>query len=163
MSLTREQFVARFGGVYEHSPHFAETVWRNARPADLDDAAKLKTLFRAAVFDAGKDGQLALIRAHPDLGNRLAMSKESTSEQKGAGLDACSPEEFAEFQKLNTEYKAKFAFPFIIAVRGLDRATILAAFRARLNNSADAEFATALEQIHRIAGFRISDLLEDKT
>ena len=162
-ALTGADFVARFGGVYEHSPHFAEAVWRNARPADLDDAAKLKTLFRAAVFDAGKDGQLALIRAHPDLGNRLAMSKESTSEQMGAGLDACSPEEFAAFQELNADYKTKFGFPFIIAVRGLDRAAILKAFRTRLNNSADAEFATALEQIHRIAAFRIGDLLEGNT
>jgi OHCU decarboxylase len=112
------------------------------------------------VFDAGKDAQLALIRAHPDLGNRLAMSRESASEQKGAGLDACSPEEFAEFQKLNADYKAKFGFPFIIAVRGLDRSAILAAFRTRLSNNADAEFATALEQIHRIAGFRIADIFE---
>ena len=161
--LTGAEFLARFGGVYEHSPHFAESVWSNARPSALDDPAKLKALFRATVDDASKAEQLALIRAHPDLGNRLAMSKESAAEQRGAGLDACSPAEFAEFQELNAVYKAKFGFPFIIAVRGLDRSAILAAFRQRLNNSADAEFAAALEQIHRIAGFRIGDLIASDT
>jgi len=156
--FTGEQFVACFGGVYEHSRHFATQVW-DARP-NTGDAAALKAAFRNAVGSAGREAQLALIRAHPDLGNRLAMSKESTAEQKGAGLDACTREEFAEFQKLNADYKAKFGFPFIIAVRGLDRTDILAAFRQRLNNSADQEFATALEQIHRIAGFRINDIFE---
>jgi 2-oxo-4-hydroxy-4-carboxy-5-ureidoimidazoline decarboxylase len=90
------------------------------------------------------------------------MSRESTAEQKGAGLDQCSAVEFAEFQQLNVAYTAKFGFPFIIAVRGLDLAAILAAFRERVNKDAETEFATALEQIHRIAAFRIGDILEDK-
>ena len=159
--LTHDQFVSRFGGIYEHSPHFAEAVWNSARPSALDDPAKLAALFHAAVGGAGADAQLALIRAHPDLGNRLAMSAESTSEQQGVGLDTCSPEEFREFQKLNTAYKAKFGFPFIIAVRGHTRASILTAFRERVNNDADTEFTTALEQIHKIAGFRLRDIFNE--
>ncbi len=158
--MTREQFVARFGGVYEHSPQLAEAVWNAVGPRALDDAQKLKERFRSAVDSAGRDAQLALIRAHPDLGKRLAMSKESTAEQRGAGLDACSPEEFEELQHLNHAYNDTFGFPFIIAVRGLDRSAILAAFRQRLSNSAEAEFATALAQIHRIASFRIDDIFE---
>jgi OHCU decarboxylase len=159
--LSRAEFVERFGGVYEHSPQFAERVWDNAPPAALDDPAQLKALFRRAVETAGKTEHLALIRAHPDLGDRLALSPASSAEQQGAGLDQCSPAEFAAFQSLNGDYKAKFGFPFIIAVRGLERRAILEAFRARLDNKAEAEFQTALEQIHAIAAFRIGDLLAD--
>ena len=159
--MTREEFLARFGGVYEHSAHFADAVWSGARPIALDDPDKLRALFRATVDHASEPEQLALVRAHPDLGNRLAMSRESTSEQKGAGLDQCTPAEFKEFQRLNDAYKTKFGFPFIIAVRGLDRAAILAAFRERLNNTSAAEFAMALEQIHRIASFRLDDIFAE--
>jgi OHCU decarboxylase len=114
---------------------------------------------KAAVIAASREKKLALIRAHPDLAcAERNLTAESTSEQKGAGLKECSPEEFAEFQKLNAEYKKKFGFPFIIAVKGLNRTDILKAFRQRINNSADAEFDAALEQIHRIAWFRLSAL-----
>lgn len=159
-NLTRDEFVARFGGVYEHSPHFAETVWTMARPTALDDPERLRALFRAAVDDAGADAQLALIRAHPDLAGRIALSLQSAAEQKGVGLDQCSSAEFAAFQELNAAHAAKFGYPFIIAVRGLDRAQILDAFRQRINHGADTEFAAALEQIHRIASFRLRDLFD---
>ncbi len=156
--LTRDQFVARFGGVYEHSPHFAEAVFdagATKRPVEEIFAA-----FRQAVSDAGENAQFALIRAHPDLANRVSMSAESTSEQTGAGLGQCTIAEFQEFQRLNDEYKRKFDFPFIIAVRGLDRERILAAFKHRLGASPQAEFHMALHQIHRIAALRIQDILD---
>jgi 2-oxo-4-hydroxy-4-carboxy-5-ureidoimidazoline decarboxylase len=118
-----------------------------------------------AVVDAASDAQkLALIRAHPELAGRTAiageMAEASKREQSGAGLDRCTPAEFAEFQRLNEAYNARFGFPFIIAVKGLTRAEILAAFRARLDNDRPAEFDAALDQIHRIAAIRLADLPE---
>jgi 2-oxo-4-hydroxy-4-carboxy-5-ureidoimidazoline decarboxylase len=156
--MTREDFLAAYGGVYEASPWVAEAVW----PPGSDLAAAM----RAAVDSAPHDRRLALIRAHPELAGRTAiageMAEASKREQSGAGLDQCSPAEFAQFQRLNDAYNARFGFPFIIAVKGLSRADILAAFRRRLDNDPQTEFDTALEQIHRIAGFRLADLPEFK-
>lgn len=154
-ALSRDDFVRRFGAVYEHSPWFAEAVWDAGAP---DDEISLRAALREAVESASRGARLALIRAHPDLAGRIALSAESSAEQKGAGLDQCSSEEFAAFQELNAAYTEKFGFPFIIAVRGLSRAQILDAFRQRIANDSEAEFATALEQIHRIAAFRLHDL-----
>ena len=99
----------------------------------------------------------------PDLAGKAALAgeltAESTSEQKGAGLDRLDAEEFAKFHRLNDAYKAKFDFPFILAVRGHDKHSILAAFETRLLNDAESERAEALRQIARIAGFRLADLL----
>lgn len=156
--LNRDEFIDRFGGVYENSPHFAAAVWDSG--AAQGDPYDLYEAFRQAVAAAGENAQLALIRAHPDLANRVAMSAESTGEQRGAGLDACTMAEVAEFQRLNDDYKRKFGFPFIVAVRGLDRARILAAFRHRLDATRDAEFEMSLHQIHRIAALRLQDLIE---
>ena len=86
------------------------------------------------------------------------MAEASVREQRGAGLDQCSPGELNAFRSLNAAYLARFGHPFIIAVAGLSRGEILAAFAARLENDAEAEFATAMEQIHRIAGFRLAAL-----
>ena len=160
--LSREAFVARFRGIYEHSPWVAEQVW------DLgcvtDDAGSLAKAMAEVVEAAEKDRQLALLRAHPDLAGRLAtrgaLSAESTAEQASAGLDQCAPAEFAEFQRLNTAYTTRFGFPFIIAVRGLDRTAILEAFRHRLGNEGDAEFREALDQVHRIARLRLIAMAE---
>src|SRR5438270_13536304 len=116
----------------------------------------------AAVEAAPRERQLALLRAHPDLASRLAIRGEltahSTSEQAGAGLDKCSPEEFARFTELNGAYKAKFDFPFITAVKGRQRGEILAAFERRLGNDAATEFRTALDEVHKIALFRLREL-----
>jgi 2-oxo-4-hydroxy-4-carboxy-5-ureidoimidazoline decarboxylase len=157
--MNREDFVKSFGAVYEASPWVAEAVWP---PLGKGDGGDLAGAMRAAVEAAPRERKLALIRAHPELAGRTAiageMAEASRREQSGAGLDRCTPEEFAEFQRLNEAYNAKFGFPFIIAVKGLDRQAILTAFRARLDNDPDTEFDTALEQIHRIAGFRLADL-----
>jgi 2-oxo-4-hydroxy-4-carboxy-5-ureidoimidazoline decarboxylase len=121
-----------------------------------------------AVSTAGREKQLALIRAHPDLAGKAArlgaLTAESTREQKGAGLDRLSDAEFDEFHGLNDAYKARFGFPFILAVRGFDgrshdARSILASFRTRLDNSADAEIDEALRQIARIARLRLDDLI----
>ncbi len=157
--LTHEAFLHRFGGVYEASPWVAEGVWPAAEAGKLDTLPALAAAMREEVDAAPAEVKLALIRAHPELASRAKMADASVREQAGAGLDACSADEFAAFQRLNGAYNARFGFPFIVAVKGLTRADILAAFEARLANTPDAEFATALEQTHRIAGFRLADLM----
>ena len=158
-TLGRDAFVARYGAVYEASPWVAEAVWPVAEVGALDDPDAMAEAMRAAVDGAPREARLALIRAHPQLAVASNMAAASVEEQRGAGLDRCSPDELAAFQRLNAAYLARFGFPFIIAVKGLSRADILAAFAARLENDAEAEFATAIDQIHRIAGFRIAALL----
>jgi len=147
--------------VYEHSPWVAEQSYpefvQKPPKVAVDLAALMSRIMRAA---KAKE-QLALIRAHPDLAGKAALAgeltDESTSEQKGAGLDQCSADEFARFIELNAAYVARFGFPFIIAVKGHDRGSILQAFEDRLQNSHDAEFTEALRQIDQIAKFRIEE------
>ena len=157
-ALSREAFIARFGPVYEASPWVAEAVWPAVERGGLDDAEALGQVMRDAVDHAPYGAKLALIRAHPQLAVAGEMAQASVREQRGAGLDRCSPEELAAFQRLNAAYVERFGHPFIIAVAGLTRSDILAAFAARIGNDADAEFAAAIAQIHRIAGFRLAAL-----
>jgi OHCU decarboxylase len=157
-SLSHAEFLAVFGPVYEASPWVAEGVWPAVEAGRLDEPAALAEALRAEVDAAPREMQLALIRAHPELAGRARMAEASAKEQSGAGLDQCSAEEFAAFQRLNGAYKARFGFPFIVAVKGLTRADILKAFEARLANDPATEFATAIAEIHRIAGFRLADL-----
>ncbi len=162
-TLDREGFLARYAAVYEHSPWIAGAVWDEG--AASDDVETLAGAMAARVEAAGQAARLALLRAHPDLAGKLAVRGEltthSTSEQAGAGLDRCSPEEFEEFQRLNDAYKARFGFPFILAVKGHDRAGILDAFRRRVGNDLAAEFRDALDQVHRIARLRLRALAEE--
>lgn len=158
--MDRDAFVASLGGIYEHSPWVAERAW-HARPFGCRDT--LHAAMQDAVAAASRDEQLALIRAHPELAGRLAVAGELTdasrSEQAGAGLDRCTPEEFARMQALNAAYREKFDFPFIVAVRGLTRAHIIAQMEKRLANTAEQEFGACLAEIGRIAGFRLHDLI----
>ena len=121
----------------------------------------------ATVEAAPASDQLALIRAHPDLAGRAAvageLSEASTAEQAGAGLDRLAPDEFARFTSLNRRYRERFGFPFVIAVAGLSKHGILAAFEARLDNDADAERREALRQIARIARLRLDARIVDDT
>lgn len=160
-ALSHAEFLAAFGPVYEASPWVAEGVWPAAEEGGLDDREALAEAMRAVVDAAPRDRQLKLVRAHPQLAGRAKMAEASVKEQSGAGLDQCAPAEFEAFQRLNAAYNARFGFPFIIAVKGLTRADILAAFQARLGNDPETEFAAAIAQIHRIAGFRLADLFED--
>lgn len=157
----RATFVSIYGGVYEHSSWVAETVWDLHTGSEIDTLDGLIAAMRQAVDNAGEARQMALICAHPDLAGKAAirgeLTADSKTEQKGAGLDQCTEEEFEDFHTLNAAYKSKFGFPFIIAVKGHDRHSILATFRARINHDREQEFHTALEQIHRIASFRLAD------
>ena len=155
-------FLAAYGPVYEHSPWIAEAVFDTGLKAVHDGPNGLHAAMRAIVEAAPRDRQLALLRAHPDLAGRLAVRGEltthSASEQAGAGLDKCSPEEFARFMRLNEAYKARFGIPFVMAVKGRNRNEILAAFERRLENGMAAEFRTALDEVHKIARFRLDEL-----
>lgn len=160
--MDRARFVATLGAIFEHSPWVAEHVV-DARPFASVDA--LHEAMVAAVAAAPAHVQLALIRAHPQLAGKAAirgeLTVESTREQAGAGLDACSPEEFARLTELNARYNARFRFPFILAVKGYDRAGIIAAFEARLTHTPAEAHAESLRQIARIARARLGVLLDD--
>jgi len=161
-ALTRPEFVKEFRGIYEHSPWVAETVY-DARLAPAHDSLEgLHAAMVEAVATAPRERKLALLRAHPDLAGRLAvaggLTAASSAEQASAGLNTCTPEEFARFHSLNAAYREKFGFPFIMAVKGRSRAEMLAAFERRVNNDRDTEFAAALAEVHKIALLRLRDL-----
>jgi 2-oxo-4-hydroxy-4-carboxy-5-ureidoimidazoline decarboxylase len=122
----------------------------------------LHLAFREIIHQSGREEKLALLRAHPELAVGVVsdeqLTESSQSEQRGAGLDRCSPDEFSEFQKLNACYREKFGFPFIMAVKGCNRHDILESFRARLENTGDEEFRSAVEQVIRIGRFRIDSI-----
>lgn len=171
MAITLEQLNAAgaaealqlLDGLYEHSPWIAQAALAQ-RP--FRSLAHLKHAMAGVVRKAGRDQQLALIRAHPELAGKAMVAKtltsESTNEQSTAGLTNCSPGEFARIQQLNADYNAKFGFPFILAVRGprgtgLRRQQIIDTFARRLDNHPDFELAEALRNIHRIAELRLND------
>lgn len=150
-------------GLYEHSPWIAQAALAQ-RP--FRSLAHLKHALAEVVRNAGRDRQLALLRAHPELAGKAMVAKtltsESSSEQSQAGLTHCSPEEFARIQQLNADYNARFGFPFILAVRGprgngLARQQIIETFARRLDNHPDFELAEALRNVHRIAELRLND------
>lgn len=165
MTLDRDAFVVRFGGVYEHSPWISERAFDAGLAAEADSVEGLAGLLRAQVEAGGADRQMALLRAHPDLAGKLAVAGEltaaSTTEQAGAGLAACTAEEFERFQALNAAYKDKFGFPFILAVAGYHRTEILEIFERRLDNGRDSEVREALDQVHRIAVIRLQAASSD--
>ncbi|UVE19302.1 2-oxo-4-hydroxy-4-carboxy-5-ureidoimidazoline decarboxylase [Pseudomonas sp. LS44] len=161
-SLSRDEFVAAFADIYEHSPWVAEQAYDRGVDNSLNDIDGLHQCMADILLSASHAAQLALINAHPDLAGKAAIRGEltasSTSEQAGAGIHACTAEEFARFTELNDAYKAKFGFPFIKAVKGSNRHQILAAFEERIHNSPEQEFATALAEINKIALFRLQAL-----
>lgn len=150
--MSQADFVRVLGPVFEATPAIAAQVWTQ-RPftsvADLHQ--RMVTLVEAMT----RADQLALIQAHPDLGSRVAMAEASVAEQQQAGLSTLTPQEYEQFQALNQQYKQTFGFPFILAVAGHTKASILATFAQRVNNSPEVERATALGQIAAIAQHRL--------
>ncbi|MEM6386293.1 MAG: allantoinase PuuE [Pseudomonadota bacterium] len=161
--MTKDRFIEAFCGVFEHSPWIAERAHGLELGPTHDSAtgvhAALARMFRAA----SEDERLGVLQAHPDLAGKLAAAKRltdaSTAEQASAGLDALFDSERAEFEALNTDYTRTFGFPFIIAVRDHNKASILKAFRARLQNDRETEFSEACRQVERIAELRLKDML----
>jgi len=159
-TLDHDAFIAVVSAVFDHSPWVMERA-SEKRPFDS------RVAFLAALGDvlreAGREHQLSLINAHPELAGKLAirgaLTADSAREQAGAGLAECSPEEFSTLQHLNAAYRAKFGWPFIVAVKGLNRQQIISEMTRRIERTSDEEFAEALAQILRIASFRLDDLI----
>jgi OHCU decarboxylase len=150
--LSQKEFMERLGWIFESSPWVAERAWCHGPFASLD---ALHAAMVAEVEHATTDEQLALLRAHPDLGARSQMSSASVSEQSRAGLHQLTPEEYAELMQLNSDYRNEFGFPFLFAVKGCTKDDILRSLRERVAGSREDEFRTALEQVFRIARFRL--------
>jgi OHCU decarboxylase len=161
--MERADFVERFGSIFEHSPWIAERAWDLELGLAHDSAAGLHNALCRIFRTASERERLGVLTAHPDLAGKLAQAKrltaESTSEQAGAGLDALTDAERARFTELNDAYVREHGFPFIIAVRAHDKASILAAFERRIGNDRATEFAEACAQVERIAEFRLKDVL----
>jgi len=161
--LPREAFVARFGGVFEHSPWVAERAWALELGPAHDTAGGLWNAMARAFRTATPEERLGVLRAHPDLAGKLAAARrltaESTAEQASAGLDALTDAERARFTELNAAYTGRHGFPFIIAVRDHDKTSILAAFERRLDHDDATEFAEACRQVERIARLRLEEML----
>lgn len=161
--MTRADFIARFGGVFEHSPFVAERAFDAGAIADPLTAEGVQRAMVDQFRTAAADEQLGVLRAHPDLAGKLAiagaLTEDSRKEQAGAGLDRLGVDEHARFTALNAAYVEKFGFPFIIAVKGLTKDDILAAFERRVGNDGAQEFETAKTQVERIALLRLQALL----
>ncbi len=161
-SLPAARFVEVLGGIFERSPWVAERV---AAQRPFGSRLHLHQAMCETVLRAEPAEQLALIRANPELAGRAAsrgeITAESTREQRGAGLTDCTEEELSRLRALNAAYSQRFGFPFVVAVKGLDRSSILASLEQRMGHSAEDERTLALEQIGRIAGFRLAELVSE--
>ncbi len=158
-----ETFVARYGSIFEHSPWIAERAHDLELGPAHDSAIGLHNALTRMFRSASREEQLGVLTAHPDLAGKLAaagkLTAESTAEQAGAGLDMLTDAERETLTRQNEDYVAKHGFPFIIAVRDHDKASIMAAFTRRIDNDTETEFAEACRQVERIAEFRLKDLL----
>jgi len=155
-TLERAEFVAAIGWVFEHSPWVAEGAWEERSFANVE------ALHQAMVEQVERslpEEQLALLRAHPDLGTRARVSEASSAEQAGAGLDQLTQAEFERLRALNETYRDKFGFPFLFAVKGSTKHEILNALERRVRSPREEEYRVALDQVYRIARFRLEDTL----
>ncbi len=150
--MDEAQFTQVLGEIFEQTPEIAAQAWHHRPFNSIED---LHQKMMAVVLGCDRDRQLALVRAHPDLGSKVQMAEASIQEQAGVGLDRLSSIEFAQFQQLNQSYLAKFGFPFIIAVKNHTKTSILKAFERRLQNSMAVELTNAIAEISQIAKFRL--------
>ena len=157
-TMGQGDFVTVFGEIYEASPWVAESAWEHRPFADL---AMLDRVMAEVVRSAESAKQLALVCAHPELGAGGTLSANSRGEQQAAGLEATASTDAQELSRLNEDYVAKFDFPFIVAVAGLDVTAIIASLRNRVQNNRAAEIDESLAQIYKIAGFRLAALVVD--
>ncbi len=161
----RSDFIEKFGGVFEHSPFIAERAYDAGFVIVPLTAKGLHDGMVLEFRNASREERLGVLRAHPDLAGKLAiageLTQDSAREQAGAGLDRLTEREHSRFTELNNAYAEKFGFPFIIAVKGLNKDDILAAFERRIDNDPDEEFETAAAQVERIALLRLQTLLPE--
>ncbi|WP_404328582.1 2-oxo-4-hydroxy-4-carboxy-5-ureidoimidazoline decarboxylase [Mesobacillus maritimus] len=153
-AIDREPFIELLGGIFEHSPWVAEKAWES-KP--FTSFLHLHKEMVKVVEFSSKTQKIALIQNHPNLGDRVQMSEESVNEQKGAGLTDLTPEEYANFIRMNQQYMDTFSFPFILAVRGKNKHDIYKAMEERVHNDKKREFETALKEIYKIALLRLDE------
>jgi len=155
--LSKSDFISIFGNVFE------KTEWIAQKSYDSKPYKNFEELFSKMmeVFEnSNKENHIKILNAHPDLAVEKKLTKDSKNEQKNASLNQCTDEEFIEFKKLNEEYKKKFGFPFIIAVKGKNKEEILNNFRQRLTNNINLEFEEAKKQVKKIASFRLGEIIK---
>ena len=161
--MNRAIFMERFGDIFEHTPQLAQATHAAGLSSQHDNLEGLHAALSAALNRLPREGQIALIRAHPDLAGRVAFANELTAdskrEQASAGLDQLTAEELQQFTSLNERYRTRFGFPFVMAIKGRTKPEIFAAFAARLQNDTDTEFVEALRQIAAIARLRLEGRL----
>lgn len=155
--LSKSDFISIFGNVFEKTEWIAEKAY-NSKPYKNFEELFLKML---KIFEnSEKESHLEILNAHPDLAIEKKLTKDSRNEQENASLNECFEEEFKEFKKLNEEYKKKFRFPFIIAVKGKNKEEILNSFRQRITNNINLEFEEAKEQVKKIASLRLNEIIK---
>jgi len=160
--MQRDEFINVFGSIYEHSSWIAAAAYDMGLSSNHDKVDNLHVQMCLVLEHAQEQQKLALINAHPDLAGKAAIAGEltaaSNNEQSGAGINNCSQDEFSRFSTLNAQYKEKFQFPFIMAVKDSNKLEILAAFEQRIHNDVPSEFRRALLEINKIALFRLCEL-----
>lgn len=155
--MTRDAFVAAYGGVYENAPWVAERAWETVNQ-NRADAKHIAAALRRAVDRAPPAARRGLLRGYPELTAAVTLSAESKKEHAAAGLDHCTPAQQKKFHDHNRAYRKKFGFPFVIAVRGKSAEQILQSFTRRLANEPAAEEKTALAEVHKIAALRMAQM-----
>ena len=156
-NLRKSDFISIFGNVFEKTQWIAEKAYDSKPYKNFEELfSKMMEIFE----NSKKERHLEILNAHPDLAIEKKLTEDSKNEQKNASLNQCTDEEFVEFRKLNNEYKKKFEFPFIIAVKGKNKEEILNNFRQRLTNNINLEFEEAKKQVKKIASFRLSEIIK---
>jgi len=155
--LSKVEFISIFGNIFEKTEWIAERCYESKPYNNLDElVSKMMEIFE----NIEKERHLKILNSHPDLAVEKKLTEDSKNEQKNASLNQCTDEEFVEFKKLNEEYKKKFTFPFIIAVKGKNKEEILNSFRQRITNNINLEFEEAKKQVKKIAGFRLGEIIK---
>ena len=155
--LNKSEFISIFGNVFEKTEWIAERCHESKPYNNTDElVSKMMKIFE----NIEKERHLEILNSHPDLAVEKKLTEDSKNEQKNASLNQCTDEEFTEFKKLNKEYKKKFGFPFIIAVKGKNKEEILNSFRQRITNNINLEFEEAKKQVKKIANFRLSEIIK---
>ena len=155
--LSKTEFISIFGNIFEKTEWIAERCYESKPYNNLDElVSKMMEIFE----NIEKERHHKILNSHPDLAVEKKLTEDSKNEQKNASLNQCTDEEFIEFKKLNEEYKKKFAFPFIIAVKGKNKEEILNSFRQRITNNINLEFEEAKKQVKKIASFRLGEIIK---
>ena len=155
--LSKAEFISIFGNIFEKTEWVAERCYESKPYNNLDElVSKMMKIFE----NIEKERHLEILNSHPDLAVEKKLTKDSKNEQKNASLNQCTDKEFVEFKKLNEEYKKKFGFPFIIAVKGKNKEEILNSFRQRITNNINLEFEEAKKQVKKIANFRLGEIIK---